>query len=113
MKSRELSRIVRLDGNAPTGCSAANSFQIAWMWAFDRSRYGFRRDSGRSSAAADARADIAYASPAPGQPAGGALPITGPSRTASVGSEPVRNIAPFTSSMHARGSRPRAAPDTL
>src|SRR5437899_12485251 len=77
VKSRELSRIVRLDGNAPAGCSAANSSQIAWMCAFDRSRYGFRRDSSRSSADEDARADIAHASPASSQLAVGGLTMTG------------------------------------
>src|SRR6058998_4160173 len=112
LKSRELSRIVRLDGNVPAGCSATNSSQIAWMCAFDRSRYGFRKDSSRSSADEDARADIAHASPASSQLAVGGLTMTERSCNASIEVEPVRNIAAFNSSTTARSSWTAASADT-
>src|SRR5881628_1695895 len=89
VKSRELSRIVRLDGNAPAGCAAANSSQMARICAFDRSRYGFRSDSSRCSADVGGTADIAHASPASSQLAVGGLTMTGRSCSASMDVEPV------------------------
>src|SRR5437899_3183816 len=53
VNSRAFRRIVFEEGNAPTGCSAANSSQTERIAAFDASRYGFRSGSTRGSAPCD------------------------------------------------------------
>src|SRR5207245_9999897 len=53
VNSRAFRRVVFEEGNAPTGCSAANSSQTERIAAFDASRYGFRSGSTRGSAPCD------------------------------------------------------------
>src|SRR2546428_2474757 len=53
VNSRAFRRIVFEEGDAPTGCSAANSSQIERIAAFDASRYGFKSGSSRDAACGD------------------------------------------------------------
>src|SRR5438132_946099 len=57
-KRRAFRRIVCQDGKELSGCSAASSFQIDSIWAFEASRYGRRSASRRASADSGSEAVI-------------------------------------------------------